>query len=345
LAKLKAVGIELASKEVLRPKTNADFAGLFSSHEFNIVLLVTHGGKEHADGSASAVLSPEGVTDWYLLAGLTSKLRDNMICLAVCHGACADTVDSFLGEDQFALILVGSEVALHAREVLDFFPSFFAELKRSTVNSIDPNEVRRCVNAWSHLANGKMRVYSAALSWSKAELEYAACHEAGHAVARTINGDEIKYVDACSRVTSYRGHDWTCSSEQCGGRFNPEPGNVTGYFNPECDTCTAFVTSQVCANYSGRAATAQVMPDLPDTQSAEHDDDLAAEEFAAPYSSHPEKWQDIELAARRRAERLAAQERKAILELRDALVRAGGWLDGPDVQQIIKVNLTARSAD
>jgi hypothetical protein len=342
LAKSKEVGIGLASNEVLRPKTNADFADLFNSHEFNILLLMTHGGEEQADGSGSAVLSPGGETDWYRLAGLTSKLRENMICLAVCHGVCADTLDSFLGEDQFALILVGSKAELDAREVLDFFPSFFAELKKSTIDSIDPNEVRRCVNAWNHLANGKMHVYSDALSWSRQELEYAACHEAGHAVARTVNGDVILYVAACARITAFRGKDWTCG---CGGRFNPQSDRFTCNFNPDCDACTAFVKSQVCANYSGRAATAEVMPDCLDTQEAEYDDDVAAEEFAKAYSSHPEKWQHVKLAARRLAGQLAARESKAILELRDALVRAGGWLDGLDVQRIIKANLAGRSAD
>lgn len=181
------------------------------------------------------------------------------------------------------------------------------------------------------------------LSWSKPDLEYNACHEAGHAVGRTVNGDEILYVDACAGVTRFKGRPWTCCV--CGGHFNPEDDHFNCNFNPECQVCTAFVTSQVCACYAGRAATAEVMPDTPDTDAAEYRDNLAAEEFAKPYSQCPERWQQIRLQARSLAKRLAAQERRAVLEVRDAVVRAGGRLDGPAVRRIINKNLTKPSVD
>ena len=172
---------------------------------------------------------------------------------------------------------------------------------------------------------------------SPAGLEYSACHEAGHAVVRMINGEEILSVDACARATCFRGKDWQCS---CGGHLKTEPDcRFTYNFNPDCDTCTAYVTSLVGANYSGDAATAGLMPDQHKLLHAGHDL-IAAEEFASPYSNDRIKWHEIERAAERWANELVVRESKAILELRDALVRAGGWLDGPDAQRIISANLT-----
>jgi hypothetical protein len=82
------------------------------------------------------------------------------------------------------------------------------------------------------------------------------------------------------------------------------------------------------------------MPDQHKLLYAGHDL-VAAAQFALPYSNDPVKWHEIERAAELWADELVVRESKAILELRDALVRAGGRLNGPDAVRIISANLTS----
>jgi hypothetical protein len=147
LAELKSGGIELAEDCLLRPQSDEEYAAILTKAglEFNVLLLLGHGGEDPGDGTASVVATPSARSNWYRLAELTSHLRDKLICLAVCLGYCTDVVYAFLKSDPFALAVVAPMSTLSSTEAGAFFPAFLKELNDSTTTSIHPELVQLCV--------------------------------------------------------------------------------------------------------------------------------------------------------------------------------------------------------
>ena len=165
--KLASGGVDLATKSPLLLKSNEEIADRLKDPnlQFNTLFLVAHGCPDPGDGTASEVIAPDGKSHWYYLSGLLPNLRDKTVCLAVCYGSCVDAVEALTKGEMFALTLVAPKSGLSASEALAFYPTFLEELNRSFAPSIEyPNLVQRCVDNNNHLANRKMRVYSAAKS-------------------------------------------------------------------------------------------------------------------------------------------------------------------------------------
>ncbi len=162
-------------------------------------------------------------------------------------------------------------------------------------------------------------------------IEYSSCHEAGHALARAANGDELVCVDALQRIVTFKSKDWNCP---CGGFLKMLDEGFRFNFNPDCKSCDLKVTNLLSANYAGAAATAILMPEEHDPQDAESDY-AAAAEFVAPYRDALEKWRELTLTAQHEADEMVKQSATTILNLRNAIVRAGGRLDGTCAHQII----------
>jgi len=163
--KLKETGIDLASEDVVIATTDEEYSAVFNRGlDFNILLLVAHGAPDLSEAKASTVAIPGGRSNWFELASLSSSLSDKMVCLAVCHGFCRDALDAFVRDGEFALVLVAPNSGLSSTEVAAFFPTFFAELHKSSPESIDPNNARDIVESQNSLANGKMKLFSEALS-------------------------------------------------------------------------------------------------------------------------------------------------------------------------------------
>ncbi len=164
--KLKQGGIDLASDDVVRPTTDDDYAAAFDRADlnFNTLLLVAHGAPDVSEAKASTVVIPGGRSNWYEIASLTSSLSDKLLCLAVCHGLCRDAIDAFVRGGQFALAVVAPTTTLAASEVVAFFPPFLTNLRDSSPESIDPNDIRHFVAERNRLASNKMEMFSEAVS-------------------------------------------------------------------------------------------------------------------------------------------------------------------------------------
>lgn len=168
-------------------------------------------------------------------------------------------------------------------------------------------------------------------------LEYKACHEAGHAVARVLlTGATLVLVDAVNCITEYKIKAWRCTCSV--GFLTPGAGGAfTFHFDPVCDSCTEYVTNHLAGNYSGMVATGILMPS--EHQLSDMEDDVAAAgEFYQPYAHDPNIWTATKTAALVKAESLVRAEKGAVLAVRNALVRSGGVLHGPTVESIIAAN-------
>ncbi len=134
------------------------------SSKFNTLLLIAHGGDDTGDGKVSNIDGPTGISEWYSMAAVSDFLNDKFIALCVCHGYCEDAISAFLHDGPSALSLLAPTKDLSVDEALAFFPAFFKDLSQSSLNSIDPNEIRAAMNSNNHLSNKKMRLYSDGLS-------------------------------------------------------------------------------------------------------------------------------------------------------------------------------------
>jgi len=160
---LKGCGVALATEDPVLVGDIKDISSAFEAADgkFNTVLLIAHGGPDPGGGMASEVDLAGEVVHWYLAGSLFPGIKDNLVCLAVCHGSCHDAVQSLTNGDNFAMTLVAPKTTLSLLEVCTFFPTFFDDLNRSTTSSIPADVVERCVNDNNHLAKGKMCVNSA----------------------------------------------------------------------------------------------------------------------------------------------------------------------------------------
>ena len=158
----KKVGVATQGPLLLDSET--ELTQIFDNPDlrFNALLLVAHGGPDSVNGETNAVRIPSGKSNWFFVSGLLPRLRDKLVCLAVCYGSCRDAVEAFIDGEMFALTLVAPKTKLSGTEARLFYPAFFDELNRSTVSSIPLDVVQICVESNNHLANHKMRVDSPA---------------------------------------------------------------------------------------------------------------------------------------------------------------------------------------
>jgi len=163
--KIKEAGVQMATAEAIKISDDNEYYDIFDDvSNFNTILIVTHGGDDPGDGRANPVRTASGRNNWFYIAGLSSNLKNKLVCLAVCHGYCEDAIQAFLNGDLFALTLVGSKTKLNQKEAIEFFPPFFEELNDYSTTSIDPNIVKLCVNNNNDKASNKISVYSNLLS-------------------------------------------------------------------------------------------------------------------------------------------------------------------------------------
>ena len=178
----------------------------------------------------------------------------------------------------------------------------------------------------------------------KERLLYTCCHEAGHSVIRVLLGHDVLGVNAsnCGGCVEYPSADWNCD---CGGRLlADDTNNVNFNFNPQCANCSRFVALWLSAIYAGLAATQLVMPHRHEEVSAAHDYHAAAE-LSQSYCAHPEVWCRIESAGRQLACNLVKRERKAVEALTGALLKANGYLSGPEVIAVLTPALTSMTIE
>jgi hypothetical protein len=131
--------------------------------DFSLLLYVAHGGARRGKDSAT-VQAGEFDTNWYYLQHLKLNLKDKMVCLCVCHGSNADSLETILRGEQLALIMVGPRALLDANEAEAFFPDFLKRLHEMSPGDIDPNVVRAVLDETNGLAGGKMDLFSPGLS-------------------------------------------------------------------------------------------------------------------------------------------------------------------------------------
>jgi hypothetical protein len=122
------------------------------------------GGPNPGNGDLSIVEEPSGDLDWYSLVEFTENLQDKFVGLCVCHGYCEDTTCAFVTATSLCLSLVAPEAELTADEASSFFPDFLKAVDSVSIESVDPNDIRRALESTNRLAEKKMRLYSLGLS-------------------------------------------------------------------------------------------------------------------------------------------------------------------------------------
>jgi hypothetical protein len=189
------------------------------------------------------------------------------------------------------------------------------------------------------------------------------CHEAGHSVARVLNGDALLLVvsdprvemtgeqrafyEAGDRMKGERGRTMARCKERscrCGrGTVRNRSNSLLSDFslNLDCESCAEILIGELSCSFAGGMATLALVPEV--HSDADITLDLAEISVVAKQLNlKGEKRESIVRRAKFRARNWVQQESRAVVGLAGTLFNSA-VLDGKEAERIIRANLHQRA--
>jgi len=258
---------------------------------------------------------------------------------ANCEDLRDELLQSFeIDEDPGAIVAIAEKKAglLTAAEI-----RALAEARQFDAQSRAMVEVASAKASLDSLVRDAAQFYHQALE----QFSYGCCHEAGHAVARYLNGDTLlsiwvdypEDIDFGPQIGErgalvFRHRQYQC---ECAGfvRDGSEGNESDVKFTSGCEGCENYLTRCLAAIFAGNSATRLLSPHNHQDLDSGFDDEAA--DAILKNAIMPAHREMVEQNARRLASEMVYAHSALVTLVRDALFSAYGFLEGETVAELL----------